>query len=236
MITLFGYHPAFNMPSGSPFVIKSMIHLTMAGQPFELTFTDDPTTAPKGKLPYIRDGDRVIADSDVIRWHLEHTYGADFDEGLTPAERAEGLAFARLAEEHLYWCGIYEHWQVDAHWAVMKPMFFAGLPADQLDAVAEPVREELLGYLHGQGMGRHSHEEAMAFARRDLQALDDRLGDERFWFGDKPTSADAAIAPQILTVAGDPIGGPLDQASKEHPSLIAYARRVLEATIPDHLP
>ena len=235
MITLYAFAPAFNMPSGSPFVIKTMIHLAMAKQPFETEIVEDPSTAPKGKLPYIRNGAVTIADSELIRQHLEQRYGVDLDEGLTPAERAEGLAFARLAEEHLYWCGMYEHWQVEAHWRVMKPLFFGGLPADQLDAVAEQVRSQICRDLHGQGMGRHSADEMIGFAERDLQALEDRLGDGRFWFGARPTSTDAAIAPQILTVAGDLLGGPLDQASKAHPSLIAYAKRVLEATIPDRL-
>jgi glutathione S-transferase len=36
-------------------------------------------TAPKGKLPYIRDGEQVVSDSSLIRFHLEESYGIDFD-------------------------------------------------------------------------------------------------------------------------------------------------------------
>lgn len=235
MITLYGYDPAFGMPSGSPFVVKTMIHLAMAGKPYEIEIVRDPSTAPKGKLPYIRDGDETIADSELIRHHLEQRYDVDFDAGLSPAERADGMAFTRLAEDHLYWCAMYDHWQVDEHWAEIKSIFFGDLPSDQMDAVADAVRDQVILDLHGQGIGRHSPKEVSAFGKQDIQALCDRLSDGPYWFGERPTSADAAIAPQIMTIASDPLDGALSQAVAGHPSLIDYAKRVLEATIPDRL-
>lgn len=235
MITLYGYDPAFGMPSSSPFVVKTMIHLAMAGRPYEIEVVQDPSTAPKGKLPYIRDGDETIADSELIRKHLEQRYGIDFDPGLTAAEKADGMAFTRLVEDHLYWCAMYDHWQVDEHWAEIKPMFFGSLPPDQMDAVSDAVRAQIRRDLHGQGIGRHSPREVSAFGRQNIQTLGDRLGDGPYWFGDQPTSADAAIAPHIMAIAGDPLDGALSRAVAGHPSLVGYAKRVTEATIPDRL-
>lgn len=83
MITLYAYHPAFGLPSSSPFVVKTMIDLAMVGKSYEIEPTQDPSTAPKGKLPYIRDGDMPVADSELIRKHLEQRYGVD----CTPARR-----------------------------------------------------------------------------------------------------------------------------------------------------
>ena len=235
MITLYAYHPALGLPSSSPFVVKTMIDLTMVGKPYKIERTQDPSTAPKGKLPYIRDGDKPVADSELIRRHLEQCYGADFHAGLTPAERADGWAFTRLVEDHLYWCAMYDHWQVDEHWAKIKPMFFGDLPSDQMDMVANGVRDQVIRDLHGQGIGRHSPSEVAMLGTGDIQAIHDRLGDGPYWFGDRPTSADAAIAPHILGIAGDPLKGALSQALAARPTLIDYAKRVLEATIPDRL-
>lgn len=97
MITLYAFDPGFGMPSASPFVVKTMIHLTIADRPFETDFVQDYMTAPKGKLPYIRDQETMIADSELIRKHLERRYGVDLDAGLNAAQRAEGVAFSRLA-------------------------------------------------------------------------------------------------------------------------------------------
>lgn len=87
MITLYAFHPGFGMPSGSPFVVKTMIHLAMAKQAYEIEIAHDLSAAPKGKLPYIRDNGDIIADSEMIRKHLETRYGIDFDPGLSPATR-----------------------------------------------------------------------------------------------------------------------------------------------------
>jgi len=235
MITLYAFEPAFGLPSASPFVVKTMIHLTIAKQPYDIEIAFDLESAPKGKLPYIRDDDRLIADSELIRQHLETRYGVDFDPGLSPREVADGVAFTRLVEDHLYWCALYDHWHVDEHWAIIKPLLFNSLPPDQLDAVAGAVREQILRDLHGQGLGRHNHEELMTFAKNNLDALADRLGGGPFWFGDSLTSADAAIAPQIASIAGDPTNGPISRVLKAHPSLIAYAKRVLETALPEQM-
>ena len=54
--------------------------------------------APKGKLPYIEDGDEVMANSGFIVLHLKTKY-KDLNAGLNPAELALSLAMQRLLEE-----------------------------------------------------------------------------------------------------------------------------------------
>ncbi len=233
MITLYAFEPGFGMPSSSPFVTKTMILLKMADQPFETEIVHDLSTTPKGKLPYIKDGDQIVADSDVIRRHLETRYRVDFDEGLSDSDRAVGLALSRLTEEHLYWCTMYSHWQIDKHWATVKEMFFGTLPEGQKDAVADEVRQQILRDLHGHGLGRHSYEEIIDFARSDLKAIADVLGDGPFLFGDEPKSADAAVGTQILAIATDPFESPLTDAIHAQKPLVPYAKRVLNQFFPD---
>jgi glutathione S-transferase len=233
MITLYAFAPGFGMPAGSPFIVKAMILLKMAGQRYGIELNQALEKAPKGKLPYLRDDDRVIADSEIIRRHLERDYGVDFDPGLSGAERAKGLALTRLAEDHLYFCTLYEHWQVDAHWQALKAMFFGDLPAAERDAVAGEVRKQVLRDLHGHGMGRHDHREMLDFARADFKAIADSLDDRPFLFGDTPTSADAAIGPQLQCIAGDPFDSKLTEALYAHDSLVAYAGRVQARFFPD---
>ena len=69
----------------------------MANIDYEIEMTL-PSEAPKGKLPYIEDGDEVLADSGFIALHLK-----DWDTGLNPAELALSVAMQRLLEEHLHW-------------------------------------------------------------------------------------------------------------------------------------
>ena len=62
MITLYGFGPLFGLPDPSPFVLKTMTQLKMAGLPFKFDRARPPE-APKGKIPFIRDGDLVLGDS-----------------------------------------------------------------------------------------------------------------------------------------------------------------------------
>ena len=66
MITLYGFGPALGLPEISPFVTKAHILLKMAGLQYETNVSAKGLLgAPKGKLPYIKDGDAVIADFDL---------------------------------------------------------------------------------------------------------------------------------------------------------------------------
>ena len=87
MITLYTFGPYFDLPDPSPFVMKGEVLLKMANLPFEID-TGGFNKAPKGKLPYISDGGEIVADSSLIRLHIEKKYGFDFDSGLfTTPER-----------------------------------------------------------------------------------------------------------------------------------------------------
>lgn len=73
MITLHTTGPMFGLPHPSPFVIKADVLLKMSG----VEYNDAPMKfggAPKGKVPYIKDGDVVLGDSYFIRRHLETRY------------------------------------------------------------------------------------------------------------------------------------------------------------------
>ena len=101
MITLYGFGPGFGLPDASPFVTKTEVLLKMAGLPYRID-TNGFRKAPKGKLPYIDDDGEIIADSTLIRWHLESKRGIDFDRGVTREQKAVAWAFEKLAEDNLY--------------------------------------------------------------------------------------------------------------------------------------
>lgn len=70
MITVYNFGPQFGLPDPSPFCMKAMVQIKMAGQRYERKDCD-PRKAPKGKAPFITDDGQTIADTSFIRWHLE---------------------------------------------------------------------------------------------------------------------------------------------------------------------
>ena len=122
MITLFQPPPAFGMPCLSPFGIKVETYLRMVGLPYR-TVNGDPRKGPKGKIPWIEDDGRLVADSSDIIDHLKARYGDPLDKDLTPAQRAVAHATRRMLEEHLYWVGVYTRWIEDEGYGHTRSYF-----------------------------------------------------------------------------------------------------------------
>ena len=108
-ITLHRFGPFLGAPDPSPFVIKVMMLLKLAG----LAYRDvpgNPLKAPKKFLPYIEDDGATVADSTLIRWHIEQKYRVDFDAGLSAGQKAAAWAIERLCEDHLYFAILEARW------------------------------------------------------------------------------------------------------------------------------
>jgi hypothetical protein len=128
MITLYTFGPAFGLPDPSPFVTKVEVLLKMAGLAYR-TDTTGFRQAPKGKLPYIDDDGEQVADSTLIRWHLENKYRIDFDKGLSTEQRAIAWAFEKMAEDNLYWVLVDARWVDEENFAKSPKNFFRKIPA-----------------------------------------------------------------------------------------------------------
>lgn len=232
MITLYTFGPAFHLADPSPFVTKAMMLLKMSGLDFE-TDRKGFNKAPKGKLPYINDNGRIIADSTFIRMHLEDVHGIDFDKGLDDKQRAIGWAFEKLCEEHLYWIAVHSRWMNDANFNKGPIKFFKEAPALIRPGIIAMVRRKVRRNLQGQGLGRHSETEIARLTARDLKAIADYLGGKPFFLGDQPSGTDATIYAFVAGALCELFDGPELTAARSHPNLIAYRDRMNARYFPD---
>ena len=185
-----------------------------------------PLLAPKGKLPYIEDGDLKLADSRFIIRYLKAKY-KDLDEGLTPAESALSLAMQRLIEEHLFWATMYSRWQyTEANWQVTKKAIFEVLPPVIRDLAAVYYRRKIKRQILGHGTGRHNAEEVFELGMLDIDALSACLGDKKYFLGDKPTSLDATAFGFLINTLGCPIESPLKEHGLSKDNLRNYVERI----------
>lgn len=191
MTVLYGWGPMFGAPSPSPFVIKSDMQLQMLGVPFKRAIAD-LEAVPKHKAPYVEDDGRIIEDSTFIRLYFEQKLGADLDAGLSFAERGAAWGLERLLEDRLTMIMAYERWLVDANFERGPRLFFMGVPEPGRTALCKEVREQLHTMMVRHGIGRHSREERLLLAERDISAVAAVLGDKPYLFGDAPTAVDGA--------------------------------------------
>ena len=232
MITLYTFGPAFGLPDPSPFVIKAEVLLKMAG----LTYQIDDTgfrRAPKGKLPYIDDDGKQVADSTFIRWHLENNYHVDFDKGLSAEHRAIGWAFEKMAEDNLYWALIDARWFDEANFAKGPREFFMKIPAPLRPLMIAFIRRQLKRTLYGQGMGRHNSAEIVALGTRSIAAIAEFLGAKLFFMGNEPTGADATIFAFVAGTLCPHFDTPLRTAAECHNNIRRYIGRMTARYYPD---
>jgi len=223
MLTLYGFGPLFGLPDPSPFVLKTLTQLKMSGLPFAFEKAS-PRDAPKGKIPFIRDGGVVLGDSVFILDHLKRAHRVDLDAHLTAHERSLGWALERMLEDHLYWAIIHARWVIDENFEKGPSQFFAGAP----DAVKRERQEDVKQTLYGQGFGRHADAEIADLASRDFAAAADLLGDKPFLFGERPCSMDATLFAFTACAATPFFDTSIRQAAESYPNLVAYQWRMMD--------
>lgn len=231
MITLYTFGPAFGLPDPSPFVMKAELLLKLAGLPYQ-TNTRGLGRAPKGKLPYIDDGGVIVADSTLIRLHIEKKYAFDFDAGLSVRDRGVAWSTEKMLEDHLYWVLVYWRWVDEANFERGPKAFFKRVPALLRPLVCALVRRRVRARLHAHGMGRHNDAEKAELASRGIDALSQTLGDHRYLMGDRPCGADATLFAFVASALPEIFESPVQEKIARTANLVAYRDRMMAEFFP----
>jgi glutathione S-transferase len=226
MIDLYQFRPVWGLLNASPFCMKLEVYLQLAKIPYKAHSITNPRQAPKGKLPYVKDGDQVIADSTLIIDYLKTKYGDELDQGLTAIQLAEARALQILMEEHLYWVIVYSRWIDPDGWRVAKKEFFSKMPRILRAIIPPLLRRNLKKTLRAHGIGRHTRDEIYAFGKKDLTAIANLVYAQPFLFGNQPTSIDAGIYAFLSSILYTPINSPLKTFAMQLPELNAYCERM----------
>jgi glutathione S-transferase len=224
MITLYAFGPGMGLPDPSPFVMKAELLLKMSGLPYRVS-TRGFRRAPKGKLPYINDDGAIVADSFLIRTHLEQKHGIDFDGAYDKRALATAWAVEKMLEEHLYFALVHERWMKDANFERGPARFFDFVPAPLRPFVKRMVRGKISKTLQAHGMGRHSESEIAAMACRDLDALSALIGTHACLLGERPCGADATVLAFVAGALCDHVDSPVRTYAEQLPNLVAYRDR-----------
>lgn len=233
MLSVYRFAPAWDVPCLSPFVTKVIYYLRMARIPHEIV-AQDPSRlaqdAPYGKLPYIVDEGKKIADSTTIIDYLETKFEGRLDGDAKPAEKAQMCAWNRMLDEHTYWCAVVQpRWRELANFEIYIPILFGG------DPVPEParqfltgIREVMLSELVGQGMGRLPDAVVYQRARADIDALADFLASKPFFMGDKLRSIDANVLSILKHIIDSPFAFDTKDYARGKKNLVDYRTRLNE--------
>lgn len=225
MIIVHGFGAYFGLPDGSPFVMKTMIQLKLAELGYEQR-ASGVGKAPKGKVPYIEDDGEVVADSTLIRHHIERKYKVDLDAGLTPEQRAAAWSIEKMAEEHLYFALIDLRWRSDRNFEAGPAHFFDGLPLLVRPLVRRIGRARMTKTLYLQGTSRLSRADVEQNAGADIDAIATLLGEKPYLMGRDATAVDGFIYGVLANLLVPIFETELRRRIEMHTNLTAYLERL----------
>uniref|UniRef100_A0ABI7WZ43 Metaxin-1 n=1 Tax=Felis catus TaxID=9685 RepID=A0ABI7WZ43_FELCA len=179
-------------------IIKTYARFT--GAPLKVYKITNPWRSPSGTLPALRTshGEVISVPHKIITHLRKEKYNADYD--LSARQGADTLAFMSLLEEkllpvliHTFWVDTKNYVEVTRKWyaeAMPFPLNFF-LPGRMQRQFME--RLQLLCGEHRPENEEELEKELYQEARECLTLLSQRLGSQKFFFGDAPASLDAFV-------------------------------------------
>ena len=226
MIEFYKFAPQFGMRDASPFVLKLETYMRLAGHEYNTNLVMDPRKAPKGKLPFIMDDGKTIADSSLCITYLKQKYGDPLGAGLSAEQHAIGHAVKTMFEERTYWALVNHRWMEDKNADVLRDAWFGAIPAPIRGFIFGRIVKDMKKGMYAHGIGRHSNAEIYAFALQDLKTVDDILGGKPYLLGDTPSEYDASIYGLLANFMAKPFPSVMSKYIENSKTLSTYIARV----------
>ncbi len=226
MIEFYKFAPQFGMRDASPFVLKLETYLRLAGIAYNTNLVMDPRKAPKGKLPYIMDDGKTIADSSLCITYLKDKYGDPLGEDLSAEQHAIGHAVKTMLEERTYWALVNHRWMEDKNALIIRDIWFGAIPAFMRGFVFGKIVKDMKKGMYAHGIGRHSHAEIYGFALQDLKAVEDILGNTPYLLGKTPSEYDASTYGLLANFIAKPFPSVMSEYIGNSKTLGGYIARV----------
>uniref|UniRef100_A0A8C4Y218 Metaxin-1 n=1 Tax=Gopherus evgoodei TaxID=1825980 RepID=A0A8C4Y218_9SAUR len=237
---LFCWAGGWGLPSVDPDCLAVLTYARFTGAPLRVHKVTNPWRSPSGCLPALKTKEEgVLSQMHQIITHLrKQQYNADSD--LSARQGADTLAFVSLLEEKLLPVLIHTFWVDTKNYVEHTRKWYT-------EAIPFPLNFFLPNRMHKQHLERlqliwgescledeeELEKEMYREAQECLTLLSQRLGDQKFFFGDSPASLDAFVFSHLgpLLKAKLP-NGKLQQHLKSLQNLCDFCSSILSLYFP----
>ncbi|EDQ90610.1 uncharacterized protein MONBRDRAFT_24178 [Monosiga brevicollis MX1] len=196
---------------------RLLMFLDLCQIPHEVHTTADVSTAPKGKLPYIKHGDRVLPDSKYILKYLLATYGTGkpmlgrLQIQLDEDEQLRHMLLDSLVDQSLYHDALYSRWLNPSisERNAFRDAALASVPPLLRAPLFRMICAGMARWLWGYGLLRYSHEDIAEMAIEHIDAAEAMLRNRTYVHGETPSISDCWLFPAVngfLHVRFDSLG------------------------------
>jgi glutathione S-transferase len=228
MITVFNFGPAWGLPSPSPFGLKLETYMRMADIPYECEYVQRMTDSPKRTVPWIQDGDVVLADSGFIIEHLKREHGDRLNDGLTPPQLATAHAVRRMVEENLARIIGYTRWLTEENWPATFEVGFGSMDEPWKTDISTKARDKIREDMILHGIGRHTAEEVQQIGLLDVKAIEELLDNKDYLIDDRPREVDASVFGILVQYIVPPLKCAISDYARSSGRLTAYCDNILQ--------
>lgn len=214
----------------------SKAYAKFAGAPLKVHKIANPWRSPTGSLPALKTSeDGSLSQPHKIIIHLrKQKYNADYD--LSAKEGADTLAFISLLEEKLLPALIYAFWVDSKNYVEVTRRWYA-------ENIPFPLNFYLPTRMHSHALDRlrlvrgdsalepgdEAEKELYRDAYECMTLLSQRLGTQKFFFGDFPSSLDAYVFGQLAPLLKVKLPNcKLQQHLKSLDNLCHYCSHILD--------
>lgn len=232
-IDVFTFGPAWGIPvpTSSPFGVKLLTWLHLHDVPYRMHVENNPAKGPKGKCPWAVIDGETIGDSEHIIEAVARGRGIADDDGLDTHQQATATAIRLMLEDHYHQVWEHEVFVYAGGWT-RGLEFFDQYPPVVRVLIRNLARRQLRQQLVARGIGRHSHAQIVEMGVKVLDAVDELLGDDPFFFGDAPTTLDACVFGFLALTKWVPSSSPVWEHFHRQPRLAAYCERMRDRFFP----
>ena len=168
--------------------------LNMCGLKYDLQLrTNAEEMSPSGRVPFIKIGSFIVAEFDPIVANVS-TRGFSLSTKLSDADRSEMAAYITMVHTVLFNAELYISWlNKEIFSSTTRPRYGSVHPWPLNWVLPWKRQMEVKVRLNANGWACKTEEEVHEEIKACLQALANRLGDRKYFFGDEPTELDALV-------------------------------------------
>jgi len=189
--------------------------------------TNAESMSPSGNVPFIRCGSFVIADVEPII-NFAHAKGISLSSHLDNAGKADMKAYISLVNIVLHNAELYVSWcDKSTMHEVTKPRFTSSLPWPVNHFLWWQTKYEVRRKLKSADWYSKSLEDVYDEVNNCCHALSERLGTQKYFFGEKPTELDAIVFGHLFAIMNTPLpDNKLCFIIGEYRNLVDLCRRI----------
>lgn len=217
-VVVYGFSPAWGLPTTGPFVMKTLAWLGQHGIDHQFKVQNLSSKSPNGKIPYADVFGTIIADSDRIIQTVAKQKGIVIEGRFDPVLIAFEELFHQIVE-----------WELFVHpdgKATLRKYLGDILPPVIRSLAYRQMKSHYAKQLYARGIARHTPQEIAETGRGMLDMLETILSERCFLGGDTPNYADMGTFGQVSLGVNWDFSSPVGDYAKTLPNVCNWVSSI----------